>query len=52
MCFLREETAKCLEEKKLSHLTGLPYLLWRDNSPFQAFRPPREELAIFIVNGS
>ena len=36
---------KCLYEKKLSRLTGLPYLPRRDNSPTRVVSPPRDEFA-------
>ena len=36
---------KCLYEKKLSRLTGLPYLLRRDDSPTRVVLPPRDEFA-------
>ena len=37
---------KCLYEKKLSHLPGLPYLPRWDNSPKRVVPPPRDKFAI------
>ena len=46
----REGESKYLHEKKLSHVKGLPYPPWQDNSPFRESRTPRRVRHLY-VNG-
>ena len=46
----REGEPKYLHEKKLSHVKGLPYPPWQDNSPFRESRTPRRVRHLY-VNG-